>query len=548
MIFVVLNLCQCTKSLQVMPQHKISAQSYLRQARSLQGQQKTQAYLNAAASLIADHDYKHARKILQNPAVKNTPQKQLLLAELVQHKPSKALRILSKIAHKDSLSYRSQKKYHLLLAQAYMQKNQLQNAINERIKLDRILDSVTEKTANNKQIWMLCNKLSLNELSTQIVELEPGTLKGWYSLAQIFKKNSHSPDLSRQIALWQEQNVNHPASSFLKLRTINIPAKIAVFLPLHGAYARPGNAIKDGISFEQKKYNSQIKFYDTAGEFSIGELYQKALIDQAQIVIGPLQKQNINILAAIKHPIPIIALNDAPNSYSFYSFGLSYTDQAAQIARLAKYPRALLIIPNWGQKIAAAFIKNWSGRITETITYNSKKDLQLKLKDFLEIKQSIARQKIIKKSLVAKVVSHIRPRNDFDMIFLVAYPASARQLKPFLNYFYLGQKPLYAVSAVYGGAVNQQLDRDLNGLAFLDFPYLLSNNDSQPTWPEQLNSYNRLKILGRDSYKLALELDALKIFATLGIPGYSGWLTLSTSNQIKRQLQLAKFNNGKAKI
>src|SRR5205823_5983563 len=72
------------------------------------------------------------------------------------------------------------------------------------------------------------------------------------------------------------------------------------------------------------------------------------------------------------------------------------------------------------------------------------------------------------------VPSAQKRRQDADMIFMIAPPEYARQIKPLLNYYYAGNLPIYATSHVYQGIPNAALDNDLNGIQFCDMPWTIN--------------------------------------------------------------------------
>ena len=137
-----------------------------------------------------------------------------------------------------------------------------------------------------------------------------------------------------------------------------------------------------------------------------------------------------------------------------------------------------------------------------------------------------------------------RRRQDFDMIFLLAYPSKARQIMPMLRYYYAGDVPVYATSAAYSGASNAQKDRDLEGLIFCDMPWVFHHQMGHKNWPEQWNSYNRLFALGNDSFMLATRLNQLLLFPAIGLGDGSGALYMNANQQIARVLAWGQMKQG----
>ena len=132
------------------------------------------------------------------------------------------------------------------------------------------------------------------------------------------------------------------------------------------------------------------------------------------------------------------------------------------------------------------------------------------------------------------------------MIFLVAYPSVARQIKPLLNYYFANDIPVYATSSVYGGSPNTQKDRDLNGIIFCDMPWIFSHHIKSENWPEQFNSYDRLYALGMDSFALGTQLNQLRLFPAMGVSDKSGIVYLTPNQRIARMLAFGQFKQGLA--
>lgn len=402
----------------------------------------------------------------------------------------------------------------------------------------------------------------------QAESAEDSDLQGWLQLALISQQYRTAPQaLLVVLKEWQAKFAVHPANYMLPSSLDSIadkimppPKKIALLLPLTGSFAGPGNAIRDGFMAAQQVHKEQqpldITFYDTEQKNAVA-LYQQAVNDGADYIVGPLIKQQVAQVAHIPHPVPTLLLNDAehlqPNSYAY---GLSSTNEALQVATQASskgYKKALIFAPNneWGSEVVNAFSKEWrqqGGSIVDIFHYNVaadvKEDFNKKIRDFLQVNNSLSRERQIKELLGASIQSVPSHRQDFDMIFLLAYPSKARQIIPALNYYYVNDVPVYATSTVYSGTSNAAKDKDLDGLIFCDIPWVFSHQMAAKNWPEQFNSYNRLYALGLDSYALANQLNQLIIFSADSSSKEQGILYLKPSQQVTRVLQWGQFKDG----
>ena len=293
--------------------------------------------------------------------------------------------------------------------------------------------------------------------------------------------------------------------------------------------------------------------YDT-NKTEIKALYQKAVDDGAEYIVGPLTKSDVAAVTTMEHPVPTLLLNDT-NSTSqdnFYLFGLSPTNEATQVAIKARskgYSRVLIISPKeaWGQEAVEAFTAQWKkqkGQVVDTLLYAHNEELNQKMKDFLHITNSQTRQKQVTQALGRHIESWVNRRQDFDVIFVLAYPSKARQIMPLLNYYYAGDIPVYATSSVYTGNANALKDKDLDGLVFCDIPWVFSHQMGTRNWPEQFNSYNRLYALGKNSYELATQLNQLLVFPADGSMETNGTLYLKPSQKVTRVLEWGQFKHG----
>ncbi len=302
------------------------------------------------------------------------------------------------------------------------------------------------------------------------------------------------------------------------------------------------------------KYTT-IRVYDT-NSANILSLYQQALEDNAEFVIGPLSKADVAKVAASNHPVTTLLLNDLDRRTqdNAYQFGLSPNTEARQVAVRAHkygYSRVLVIAPSgtWGDDVLASFANQWrsqGGQVVDSLRYGAEDDLTTRMREFLHINVRDMRRKPTKKSAGESYLASVPPhRQDFDVIFLLAYPAKARQIVPLLKYYYVGDIPVYATSAVYAGNLDRQKDRDLDGVIFCDMPWVFNHQTyHNPYWPEQLNSYNRLYALGLDSYALTSQLNQLLLFPALGVHDQTGVLYMTPLHQIARISQWGQFRQG----
>ena len=126
---------------------------------------------------------------------------------------------------------------------------------------------------------------------------------------------------------------------------------------------------------------STIRVYDTTNHKDIQTVYDIALDNGADFVVGPLSKEDVlhlSLLPPYALKSPVLALNHHPEartSRQFFQFSLAPETEAEQIAEKAwqkGYRSASIIVPDnaWGKRTASAFTSQWQrqgGRILHTV-------------------------------------------------------------------------------------------------------------------------------------------------------------------------------------
>lgn len=547
--------------------YTLPAIAYIERAKNQIDSEQQASMLMAAGRLVQDDQWREALTILSQlndlPA-ELTNQKQILLAkiDLIKEHPHAAITHLSAVRQSEDVSLYEQVQFHDILAHAYQTMGNTLESVNERIKLEKLLPDEVAKAHNRNVLWISLTTLSMAELNTLAAEAGGNSeLEGWMQLALISRKKYQTPQaLLAKVTQWQLHYPQHPGHTILpptlesvNQHLINPPKQIALLLPLTGPLAGPGNAIKDGFMEANTHHSAKIHLYDTNSK-NVVSLYQQAISEGADYVVGPLSKNNVATIAAIEHPVPTLLLNDVDVSIQekAYQFSLSPNNEAKQVAIHARnhgYSRALVIAPSgsWGNGVVNIFAEQWrnsGGRIIDTLHYQSNDDMSAVIRDFLRITDSETRQQQLKRLLGHQIEAIPSRRQDFDVIFLLAYPSKARQIMPLLKYYYAGDMPVYATSTVYAGTPNAMRDRDLNGIIFCDMPWVFNHQSGHKNWPEQFNSYNRLYALGRDSYALTTQLNQLHLFPAMKMSNKNGVLLMNTSQQIARVMGWGQFKEG----
>ncbi|WP_052480922.1 penicillin-binding protein activator [Gilvimarinus agarilyticus] len=522
-----------------------------------------------------------------------------------------------------SLTPNQQRQLLELRAQTNSVLGDYQASLAARVELGYLLGR-DELYLNNEAIWQDLMSLSASELNHLAGNPNSPTLGRWAELAQVTRDSA--ANLNRQLErvdLWRMQNPTHPANlelpSDLQLLGQLIarqPNSIALLLPQSGRLAGAASAVRDGFlaayfAERSAEQNPIIRQYDTQSA-DINQLYDQAVSDGAELIVGPLAKEKVDALAQrTSLTVPVLALNYreqsseqsapitsinlgeltipqmqpklpgvipvSPSSATFgngdtaqatatdnnffapelYQFGLAAEDEARQIARhahLQGHRRAMIIAPDidWAERSIDAFIGQWQqldGEVVALSRYVGAGDYSDVLKRTLLVDDSERRHSELRKIIYTNTHFEPRRRKDVEMIFLIANPPQARQIKPTLAFHYAGDIPVFATSQIYNGTDNPKADRDLNGIRFNTLPWLFSesaeaqsikaNTDAPP-------AYERLHAMGADAYHLYPRLPQLKHLPQTRVLGATGTLSMQQDGRIVREQIWAEFIGGVA--
>jgi outer membrane PBP1 activator LpoA protein len=333
-------------------------------------------------------------------------------------------------------------------------------------------------------------------------------------------------------------------------------------LTLHGDLAPFGRAIRDAIIASRYQLESEvdIQVYDTSRD-SIEELVVRAKASGAELIIGPLDRENVTRLAQNPTlPMPILALNrtlDGSSNPNLYQFALAPEDEMIQVAdqvfREGK-KNALIIFPDsdWGERNVTAFRNRWlslGGNIVNNAAYANQKDYSTMVKSLLDVDLSEGRASNLRRIIGQSFEFTPRRRQDIDFVFLLGNQTQARGINPTLAFYYAEDIPVYSTSHVYEYSESRIESIDLNGIRFCDIPWKLNTPDAsqqqlQNLWPGTRGGLAAFYALGVDAFRLYPRLEQMKQLTNERIYGSTGILSLNPNNILVRRLLWAQFANG----
>ncbi len=566
-----------------------AAELYSQIARQASPEDKAKYHLLAAEYLVMAAAYEQAKVTLTLIDSTTLDQQQLTRYQLASLESHVRLAQFQEAKYfmqdiDPALLNKSQVQQYLLLsADLYAATDDHLSAVETRLQINNSPVSAKIKNNNQAMLWDLLIKLNNDELA-QLLASNDQITTAWVALVKIQRKTyENQKQLQSAVDQWQlshpQQNISQKLITEIIERYSSyfiMPKKIAVLLPMTGRYSRIAKVIYAGITAAQQlndrpDYTPAIVLYDTGDNATeIMTHYQAAVADGAQYIIGPLNKQAVELVAQqAELSVPTLTLNYLPAHISppenLYQFGLLPEDEASQVADhmiINGYQNALILTPqgDWETRLVTAFRQRFvefGGNTLDIKFYEKNKvDFSEPLKQILLIDQSELRRNELNATLGQTVEYQPRRRQDAEAVFLVARPELARLIRPQINYYYATELPVYSTSHIFSGTENITKDRDIDNVIFCDMPWILAPQPDDDIVRELIeieagDSYQdlpRFAALGIDAYYLPLEINALLIMPDNPYPGVTGSLSITDNNHVYRQLAWSKFRNGRPRL
>ncbi len=566
-------------------QYTDAARSFSQLAEQSNGIERQALLFRAAAALARADLLPQARQFIENAGDPANNPRLVMLANLAKghlalmdRLPQDVLDRL-KAAPSPGTSPLHQAEFYRLRADAYtMLGNRLETA-RELVVREKYLTDKSQIQQNQHAIWEALASLTNRALQQLRSASAQDTLAGWMQLVQIAKSYQLEPEqLQIELAKWRQTYPQHPVQDDIlqafasrKQADVKSPDHIALLLPITGKFAQAAAALRDGFLaayYEHTNKGKQaIQIYDSGDDpKKVRQVYQKALDDGAQFVVGPLDKDAVKELAnEAPLGVPTLALNYLNENEKYtnlYQFGLSPEEEARQVAERAwldghVYAAALVPAGPWGERVFASFKERWEhmgGIIVEEQAYDpSQNDFSTPIQMLLNLNDSQHRYRKMSTLLKEDIKFQPRRRQDVDFIFLAAFPRQARAIRPQLKFFHAAELPVYATSHVFTGNLNPERDRDMDGIVFGDMPWVLSESSSnirslrteiERHISEAGSNLQRLYALGIDSFNIIAALNPLRRYSYERYDGETGSLALDDKLRIQRQLSWVTFRSG----
>ena len=445
-----------------------------------------------------------------------------------------------------------------------------------RMQISGFLRTEEEIEQNHTFIWNALNQITETSIINALSSQQTSEVRGWLELNLIARRSNMMPDkIEPWINQWYQQYTDHAAAKLFarnlleESRRIYIkPERIALMLPLSGRLKKVSEAIQNVFVYayyQDQTLKAELEIINAstdAAEFNLQ--YHQAIENGADLVVGPIDKDLIELLQTQEGlEVPTLALNYGDEAkmadFNLYQFGLSPEDEAEQIADYAlaegrRYAVTLVPDTEWGSRLQRAFKTRFEalgGHVVGSESYPSKKsDYSAAIKKLLHLMDSDQRQSMIQQVIGQPVKFEPRRRQDVDMVFIAANSRQARLIKPQLKFHHAQDLTVYATSHISSSAANADDDRDLDGIRFVDIPWMLDNRANRDhkniaaLWPDSSRQFGRLFALGIDAYRLIPSLRRLIALPQESVLYHTGQLSIDSKGRVKRALLMATYNNG----
>ncbi len=375
---------------------------------------------------------------------------------------------------------------------------------------------------------------------------------------------------------WQTRYPNHPARLQPPTALRNLseyrPPQIGLLLPLSGAFAAAGVAVRDGLIAaylgERGEGRPEVRIYDT-GEAPISQLYEQALREGADVLIGPLIKDDVeafvtltqfdntprlvlNYLDESDNPAqPAAGLNPtelAPPPAPLFQFGIAIEDEAASLADhvLLSGAERLLVVHSqarWAQRALVAYNEAWPYPLTAA-PFQNIRGLTNAVGEAMQVAASETRKNEIANILGEPLEFLPRARGDLDAVIALTTQVEAQALVPALKFHFADNLPVFATSQA---AIGDEL-ASLAGFELTEMPVFAAPDAQQQAIRSAFNlqkdPLGELYALGYDAYRLATWLPILQPDSQVALPGATGYLWLERGGKFRRDLSVSRIGRG----
>lgn len=322
------------------------------------------------------------------------------------------------------------------------------------------------------------------------------------------------------------------------------PLRLALLLPQTGSLATAGVAVRDGVLaayYAETRSKSGIRVYDTQSTAAgAAGAYLKAMNEGAQMVIGPIGKDEVAAVAAQLDGIPLLALNavDKPDNRFLLSFALSPEREGELIAKrlLSRKLMQAAVFSEAGDGNQRAFI------VFEKVYSDGGGKVVAKA----------SAPKSDKDAGTGAVINPAMPETlgQASAVVLMMSGNAGKATRAALALNGAGNLPVFANSEI-GVNNDPKTASQLDGVEFVQMPWLLGQSNDLGLTAAQLAKLpsargggSRLNAFGIDAWLITTHLNAWLANPNGSFNGATGSLHLEPNGRIERQLPWMVYRGG----
>jgi len=394
-----------------------------------------------------------------------------------------------------------------------------------------------------------------------------GVRRGWWQLKAMMFQSFTLAEQQRRLAAWRDSRPDHPATrhppaALASLAGAPPVTRVGLLLPLSGNLSRAGRAVRDAFVATYLSHREEVGFdvivYDTAAE-PLPALYERALVDGADLLIGPLAKEAVSQMNTLNPEVPVLALNylgdEELPAANLVQLGLAIEDEAATLSAWLTDERTerLLLLHNdedWARRARATVASSWTG----ALTVQPLEDIRT-VTESVGVAMHVAASETRREELEAVLGTSLeflpRARGDVDAIVALVTQLEASALVPALKFHFADQIPVYATSQTVRGASPERL-RDLAGFRVSELPWFALETPSYRALDDAFalagSPFAALYALGVDAFRLAERLPLVLDGSMTELLGSTGELSFTPSGRVQRRLARAEVRAGRVQV
>jgi uncharacterized protein len=356
------------------------------------------------------------------------------------------------------------------------------------------------------------------------------------------------------------------------------PGSIALLLPLTGEFSTAGKAVRDGFLTGwfamQQAVRGAVRVFDSgADRASMLLAIDAAIQGGATTLVGPLERNQVDVLFTnLPQDVRVLALNHpdmnpVPPAGQF-QFGLSPEEEAALAAErlyASGVRRSAILVSQeeWAERAGKAFTAQFTALGGQVLGERGIPPAAVKFVEELDALLGEPRFELetatepkfdelgnpvpVPKPKLLPVLRADGP----EALFVAIRGPQGRMLMPQLRVRGQDGIIVLATSHVSTGSGNTMIDRDLEGISFLDAPFLFDSNTAVGVSREQLGTQlpaasvsPRLFAFGIDACRLLPYLDFLRENEGAYLEGATGQLLVDAFGRVRRISSGYRFRNG----